>query len=97
MFKKLKAWRSREKAIKGIEEDVTGAIMHNAIRGVFHDIIGVFAGGVARELYDKGYEKRSQAEWLDAEEYYVCSNCNHDDEYMTNYCSECGAAMKARR
>jgi hypothetical protein len=96
MFKKLKAWRSREKAIKEIDKDVTGAIMHNTIRGIFRGIIGVDSYGVARELYDKGYGKKV-AEWLDAEEYYVCSNCNHDDEYMTNYCSECGAEMKARR
>ncbi len=94
MIKKFKAWRRREKAIKEIEEDVTVAIMHNTIRGVFHEIIGVFASGVARELYDKGYGQQKTGEWLDAEEYYVCSNCHHDDEYMTNYCSECGAKMK---
>ena len=62
MFKKLKAWRSREKAIKEIDKDVTGAIIHNTIRGVFHEIIGVFASGVARELYDKGYRRMKGGE-----------------------------------
>jgi hypothetical protein len=86
------------KKIKAMEKDISVAITHNVVRNVFNgNFIGVDSNGMARELYDKGYEKRSQAEWLDAEEYYVCSNCNHDDEYMTNYCSECGAEMKARR
>ena len=82
------------KKIKAMEKDISVAITHNVVRNIFNGrFIGVDATGMARELYDKGYGKKV-AEWLDAEEYYVCSNCQHDDEYMTNYCSECGAEMK---
>lgn len=95
MLKKWAAWRVKEKKIKAMEKDISVAITHNGVRNIFNgNFIGVDANGMARELYKEGYDKRSQAEWLDAEEYYVCSNCYHDDEYMTKYCAECGSKMK---
>ena len=99
MIKKIKdkisELKDKENQLREIEKDIGEAITHNSVRNIINgNFIGVDVRGMARELYNEGYVKQSQAEWLDAEEYYVCSNCYHDDEYMTNYCSECGATMK---
>ena len=60
----------------------------------------------ARHLYEKGYRKQSEGEWIDqyqgqyANQLYKCSVCGetafHDDKrwFLTNFCPNCGAKMK---
>lgn len=52
----------------------------------------------ARDLYNAGYRKQSDGEWIkkyDKAPRYVCSVCNHlfnNKEYK--FCPNCGAKMK---
>lgn len=49
-------------------------------------------------LYDAGYRKQIEAEWITDEKGYVtCSNCGEEhtwDEFRPTYCDMCGAKMK---
>lgn len=57
---------------------------------------------VLNALYDKGYRKQSDGEWIFnrgrcyGEPAYYCSNCSEgESEYgMDNFCHKCGARMK---
>jgi hypothetical protein len=58
---------------------------------------------IARTLYEAGYRKQSEGEWVFDEDRfcYICSVCEHDapvDYYgepnFTDFCPECGAKMK---
>ena len=50
------------------------------------------------KLYDAGYRKQSEGEWITDEEGYVtCSVCGEEhtwDEFRPPYCDMCGAKMK---
>ena len=52
----------------------------------------------AELLYNAGYRKQIEAEWITDEEGYVtCSNCGEEhtwDEFRPPYCDMCGARMK---
>jgi hypothetical protein len=52
----------------------------------------------AQYLYEKGYRKQSEGEWITDEEGYVtCSVCGEEhtwDEFRPPYCDMCGAKMK---
>ena len=59
---------------------------------------------LAEDLYDAGYRKQIEAEWIDAgfDECYKCSNCGyiyHDKERLEQnpqhflYCGHCGAKI----
>lgn len=53
---------------------------------------------VLNALYDKGYRKQSEGEWVKKYEKaprYVCTSCNHlfnNKDYK--FCPNCGAKMK---
>ena len=61
---------------------------------------------VAEILYNDGYRKQSEGEWIDqyqgkyVNQLYKCSACGdtafHDDKrwFLTHYCPNCGAKMK---
>lgn len=57
---------------------------------------------IARDLYDRGYRKQSEGEWVFnrgrtyGEAAYFCSLCSEGtSEYGTdNFCPDCGAHMK---
>jgi hypothetical protein len=67
-------------------------------------------GRLAEHLYNAGYRKQSEGEWVDEPnfaqkglkgKYYVCSNCNvcvpaieELPLYQWEYCPRCGAKMK---
>jgi hypothetical protein len=64
------------------------------IRGLEH-----WADVIAEELYNAGYRKQSEGEWVYRENefgnaYYACSICDCQTRYKENYCSSCGAKMK---
>lgn len=52
----------------------------------------------ARRLYNAGYRKQIEAEWITDEKGYVtCSNCGEEhtwDEFRPTHCDMCGAKMK---
>ena len=59
----------------------------------------------AEEIYNAGYRKQSEGEWLDtdicAEDMYcsVCGgiapvDCEKEEFYKSNFCPNCGAKMK---
>lgn len=67
------------------------------------------AKNIAEALYNAGYRKQKEGEWVRKERKKgviapeaVCSNCGRDVEYQVidgkwafeNYCSHCGAKMK---
>ena len=59
---------------------------------------------VAIDLYEAGYRKQSEGEWIwtengdeDYEQFWICSVCNEKSYIETKFCSECGAKMKGER
>lgn len=57
-------------------------------------------GCLAEDLYNAGYRKQSEGEWVtkgDIFKTYHCSVCNYSVDYpkqKTTYCPECGAKLK---
>jgi hypothetical protein len=51
------------------------------------------ANTVAEKLYNAGYRKQSEGEWLGLWD-FECSVCHEYSEYKTNCCPNCGAKMK---
>lgn len=49
---------------------------------------------IAEFLYNAGYRKQSEGEWISHEGYDECSLCRTKVTYPSNYCSNCGARMK---
>ena len=56
---------------------------------------------VAEHLYEEGYRKQIEGEWIwtekgeaDCEKYWVCSVCKEHEFVKTKYCPNCGARMK---
>lgn len=59
------------------------------------------AQDIAKVLYNAGYRKQSEGEWIwtengnaDYEKYWVCSNCKEHDFVKSEFCPYCGAKMK---
>ena len=55
---------------------------------------------IAKHLYEKGYRKQTEGEWLTKGELFMehyCSMCGYSVDYLyqkTPYCPNCGAKMK---
>lgn len=77
------------------------------IEEIRKDIFAAFGGyakweedwqSLAEAVYNAGYRKQIEAEWITDEEGYVtCSNCGEEhtwDEFRPMYCDMCGARMK---
>jgi hypothetical protein len=47
----------------------------------------------AEALYNAGYRKQSEGEWLGDWD-YECSVCHEYHDVKTNFCPNCGARMK---
>lgn len=85
-------------AIDGI--DIAFASVHGADKPDSHFM------RIAQHLYNAGYRKQSEGEWIAKTDYagygYYCSNCNavftgENAEWMAKehiYCPKCGAKMK---
>ena len=55
----------------------------------------------AKVLYNAGYRKQREGEWIYVQERvdmdiepYICSYCKGYAEFESNYCPSCGAKMK---
>lgn len=94
--------------IKEMYGDVRNAIVHNSAvdfsRGC---ILAVDFDGVTRELYDDGYRKQNEGEWIDkptgayGRMQSWCSACGKhsgiggiESNRHKPYCPNCGAKMK---
>lgn len=80
---------SREKQIEEMAKDVSEAIKHNsAVDVIRHGLICVNDDGVARELFDAGYRKQSEGEWVFETNHYF-NDYGDLKVYATAKCSEC--------
>ena len=95
--------------IKEMYGDVRNAIVRNSAVDLSRGcILAVYFDGVTRELYDDGYRKQSEGEWIitnnrNLEIIRECSHCHAKTYYpialrfncrLTRYCEDCGAKMK---
>ena len=84
---------SREKQIEEIKNDICTAADY--CYGACNECN---LGSLAESLYNAGYRKQSEGEWILVQErdcYYTCSNCKGGFKgYKFNYCPNCGAKMK---
>ena len=46
------------------------------------------------KLYEKGFRKQVEGEWVDFGKTFYCSVCKKTDWYKSSYCPNCGAKMK---
>ena len=90
---------SKEKQIEEMAK-VIDDIAHNAYIENYDDAVAD-SDKIAKDLYNAGYRKQSEGEWIKDEESkfehrYHCSVCNF---YLigepTKYCEDCGAKMKS--
>ena len=92
---------SKEKQIDEIMETI------NSLYGCNAMYFGVDGYGIAHKLYDAGYRKQSEGEWIEHETawgdvFYSCSVCGDERcavdgsiwELGLNFCPNCGAKMK---
>lgn len=78
--------------------------MSTQIRDAVNGCSSYWSRLIAEHLYEEGYRKQSEGEWIFEHEYYgkmLCSNCkgealvNECSEYVdSDYCPNCGAKMK---
>ena len=76
-------------------EALTSTLLFN------YDMTEEFAKGLAEFLYDEGYRKQVEGNWIPAgdfhNDFYKCSNCdNHvhrDLIHHIKFCMDCGAHM----
>ena len=56
------------------------------------------AQDIAKVLYDAGYRKQSEGEWIWKSNGYMkylhCSCCGKQEDWEHKYCPNCGAKMK---
>ena len=65
--------------------------------GGYETDIDIPTQNIAKALYDVGYRKQSEGEWIYVHTYMRgrCSICNHQMQYDNQpYCANCGAKMK---
>lgn len=48
----------------------------------------------AEHLYNVGYRKQTEGEWISHEGYEVCGECHAKAMFQHNFCPNCGAKMK---
>lgn len=55
-----------------------------------------YTSEIARELYEQGYRKQSEGEWVKGSigNTRSCSLCGETVTFRNNYCPNCGAKMK---
>lgn len=91
----------REKQIEEIKDTI------DSVYGCDCAYYGVEGFAIAKALYDAGYRKQVDGEWLERKgerwigsevcetyTYYNCSICEGYSLRRTNHCPNCGAKMK---
>lgn len=85
--------------IEEMAKDIAEAINHNsAVDVIRHGLICVNSEGVTRELYDEGYRKQSEGEWIrigqDSSECSLCGKEHTGGMSIAYFCPNCGARMR---
>lgn len=78
---------SKEKQIIEIKECI------DSVYGADCAYFDVDGFAIANEIYNAGYRKQSDGEWLGVWD-YECSACHEYHDIKTKYCPNCGAKMK---
>lgn len=52
------------------------------------------ATNIAEVLYEAGYRKQVEGEWISHEGYEECGGCHAKAMFRHNFCKSCGAKMK---
>jgi hypothetical protein len=91
----------KEKQIEEMAKDVTGSIVWRSLEDDFLTVDGF---RTAEALYEIGYRKQVEGEWLECVKYngiedcedvfYQCSVCGLCSPWALNFCMDCGAKMK---
>lgn len=92
----------RNEQIGEMAKSLDEALAHNVSWNSQNGVIAYSAEGIARELFDDGYRKQKEGEWVEHWSkvfeclYPVCSCCNNrsSQDRKWNYCPNCGAKMK---
>lgn len=89
------------KQIEEMYKDVYKAVEHNSVIDITHGgYIGINTDGLTRELFDDGYRKQSEGEWIKPSMYSedICSKCGKSPKIffglLSPFCPNCGAKMK---
>lgn len=98
----LKKYKETEK-MTAIIADCGICIYHGDVCEKEEEVSDELALCIARKLYEQGYRKQSEGEWLYSEIYctYICSECEEcapvddfRDPRLTDFCPNCGSKMK---
>ena len=78
--------------------------MADEIRRIRESYFGQADYLFAMKMYEAGYRKQSEGEWVRKDGFLVCSNCDSTKPFAVirdeihyfgcNYCNKCGAKMK---
>ena len=93
---------SKEKQIEEMAKVLCG--MKNSCEGCMWDKVHCNERTYAEEIYNAGYRKQSEGEWIEVDDgvligdgkHIECSKCGvwKKDRQRSNFCSSCGAKMK---
>ena len=94
---------SKEKQIEEMWDIITTDCDRECVGCEFENDEWCFTRFVINKLYNAGYRKQSEGEWILEHEFYgkmLCSNCkeealvNECNEYVdSDFCPNCGAKM----
>ena len=95
---------SKEKQIEEMARIIPVRIFVNNLSGNSAILGELHRSIVAERLYNAGYRKQSEGEWIwtengeeDYEQYWVCSCCHEKSYWESKFCSECGAKMTSAK
>ena len=79
---------NKEKQIIEIKECI------DAVYGADCAYFDVDGFAIANEIFNAGYRKQSEGEWIPHEGYEECGLCHTKTMFEHNFCPNCGAKMK---
>jgi rubrerythrin len=91
---------SKEKMIEEMASSLNEATFGVNVQTLADHLYPETINRVAEYLYNVGYRKQSEGEWLTKGGFFmehVCSVCGYSVDYLyqrTPFCPECGARMK---
>lgn len=80
----------KEKQIEEIKDTI------DSVYGCDCDYYGVEGFAIADALYEAGYRKQVEGEWISHEGYEECGECHAKAMFHHNFCPNCGVKMKRR-
>jgi hypothetical protein len=90
--------REKQEAIMSVDLELCHTEFMSGVGEIYTDY-----DTTAQKMYDKGYRKQSEGEWLEIDDgvligdgkHLECSECGvwKKDKQRSNFCSNCGARM----